>query len=249
MSVETFWFLVPAVGVAYWYWRKKKSNVTSTPERPAQAPSIQSPLGDPEETDPFLRAVTLEKERIDSAIVDAQNKHERELEISFSDDVKLKERLSNFAQEQQLDSALHDLWEEIRHYPSWPSSDDVNKWNKLHLARISVSKDGDNESVEFSHGGQRFKITERRWHGTKGARYSDVSLFEDSEEVFAISRSIHDEYQGDAYSCDAISAFKKHGNWPQVLLGCYAKIQIERNKLANRLRYLGAEEIKSRFEE
>lgn len=249
MSSETLLLLVLAAGAAYWYWQKNRPNVASAPEIKTQEPPSQSPAHDPEEIDPFLRAVTLEKERADSAIDDARHQHERELETRFANDVKLKERLSKFARDQKLDAALSDLWKEIRHYPAWSSRDDFEKWNKLHLAGISGSKEGETESVEFSQGNQRFKITERRWYGIEGERYSDMSLFEDSEEVFAISCSIHDEYDVDAYSCHGISAFKKRGNWPQVILEYYTQIQIERQKLTDGFKYFRADEIKSRFEE
>lgn len=248
MATETLLFFVLAAGAAFWYWRKNKPNVTLAPHK-AEEPPARSPIREPEETNPFLQAVTLEKERTDSVIKDARNQYEHELEARFANDVKLKERLSKFARDKKLDSALSDLWKEIRHYPAWSSRDDFEKWNKLHLAGISGSKEGDTESVEFSHGNQRFKITERRWYGTEGERYSDMSLFEDSEEVFAISCSIHDEYDVDVYSCHGISAFKKRGNWPQVILGYYAQIQTGRHKLTDGFKYFRADEIKSRFEE
>lgn len=248
MTTETFLLFVLAAGAAFWYWQKNKPNVTSAPHK-TEEPPYQSPIRESEEIDPFLQAITLEKERADSAIKDARNQHEHELETRFANDVKLKERLSKFARDNKLDSALSDLWNEIRHYPAWSSRDDFDKWNKLHLAGISGSKEGDTESVEFSHGNQSFKLTERRWYGHDGERYSDMSLFEDSEEVFAISCSIHDKYDVDAYSCHDIAAFRKRGNWPQVILGYYAQIQIERHKLTDGFKYFRADEIKSRFEE
>lgn len=248
MTTETYLLFVLAAVAAFWFWQKNKPNVTPAPHKAEETPS-QSPICEPGEIDPFLQAIALEKERADSAIKDARNQHEHELETRFANDVKLKERLSKFARDNKLDSALSDLWKEIRHYPAWSSRDDFEKWNKLHLAGISGWKEGDTESVEFSHGNHRFKITERRWYGAEGERYSDMSLYEDSEEVFAISCSIHDKYDVDAYSCHGIAAFRKRGNWPQVILGYHAQIQIERHKLTDGFKYFRADEIKSRFEE
>jgi hypothetical protein len=247
MSIEIFLFLVLAAAAAYWYWQKNRRNVTPAPKCKAEEPP--SPILQPEDADPFLRTVLLEKERAESAISDARFQQERELEKRFADDIRLKEHLSKFARDQKLDSALSDLWSEIRHYPAWSARSDFEKWNKLHVAGISGSKEGDSESVEFSHGNQRFKITEHRWYGNEGERYSDLTFFEDSVVVFAISCSIHDKYEVDAYSCHEISAFKKRGNWPQVLLGYYASIQIEREKITDELKYFRADEIKLRFEE
>ena len=73
MSIETFLFLVLAAGAAYWYWQKNRPNVTSAPEIKAQELPSQSPIREPEEIDPFLRAVTLEMERTDTAIKDARH--------------------------------------------------------------------------------------------------------------------------------------------------------------------------------
>ena len=249
MTAETFMLLVVAAGAAYWYWRKMKPEEKSAPQCQPPAQPSNLPTRDSEEVEPFLHAVALEKERTDSAINVAQQQYERELETRFADDVKVKERLSKFARDNELDRALTDLWQEVRHYPAWSSRDDFEKWNKLHLTGISGSKNGEIDFVEFAHGEQRFKVTEKRWYGMEGESYSDISFFEDSKEVFAVNCSIHDEYDVDVYSCLGVSAFKKRGNWARVLLEYYAQIQIERNRSSAKLNYFRAEEIKSRFEE
>ena len=249
MTAETFMLLVVAAGAAYWYWRKMKPEEKSAPQCQPPAQPSNLPTRDSEEVEPFLHAVALEKERTDSAINVAQQQYERELETRFADDVKVKERLSKFARDNELDRALTDLWQEVRHYPAWSSRDDFEKCNKLHLTGISGSKNGEIDFVEFAHGEQRFKVTEKRWYGMEGESYSDISFFEDSKEVFAVNCSIHDEYDVDVYRCHGVSAFKKRGNWARVLLEYYAQIQIERNQSSAKFKYFRAEEIKSRFEE
>ena len=93
-----------------------------------------------------------------------------------------------------------------------------------------------------------YKITERLWYGMESERYSDLTLFENSDEVFAISCTIFDKYDMDAYRCHGVTAFKMRGNWPQVLLENYAKMQIERQKLTDGIKFYRAEEIKSKFQ-
>ena len=163
--------------------------------------------------------------------------------------MKLKERLSQFARAHELDKALVALWEETKHYPAWSSRGDFDKWNKLHLTDIGGSSEKDTQSVEFTHGAQHYKTTERTWSGLDGESYADLSFFEEGNEVFAIGCSLeHGEY-GTSYRCLNISALKKRGNWAQVLLEYYGHIKIERNKSSANFKYFRADEIKSRFEE
>lgn len=221
----------------------------SSDPSPVPQPVPPSPTQTLGEIDPFLQQVASEKIRTDAAITVALQQHERELETRFADDVKLKERLSQFARVNELDKALIALWEEIEHYPAWSSRDDFDKWNKLHLTDIVGSSEKDTKSVEFMHGAQRFKVMERTWSGMEDDSYADFSFFEDGEEVFAIGCSVDYGEYGTSYRCHGISAFKKRGNWAKVLFECYGRIQIERNKSSSELKYFRADEIKSRFEE
>ena len=183
------------------------TDVKSAP--PAKHPN-QSPTRDSEEIDPFFYAVAIEKKRADSAISVAQQQYERELKTRltrFADDVKVKERLSKFAGDSNLPRVLIEVWQTIRYYPAWSSRDAFAKWNQLHLTGISGSKNGNIESVEFAHGDQRFKIAERRWYDmVSECPCSDISLFEDSEEVFAISCSL----DADKYGC-GITDYRFYG--------------------------------------
>lgn len=249
MNSEALVLIVLAACVVYWYVRRARSDRSSSPPPPVPQPippSLAQTFG---ETDPFLRQVASEKVRTDAAVTAALQLHERELEKRFADDVKLKERLSQFARVNELDKALIALWEEIKHYPAWSSRDDFDKWNKLHLTDIAGSSEKDTESVEFMHGTQRFNVTERSWSGMEGDSYADFSFFEDGDEVFAIGCSIDYGEYGTSYRCLGISAFKKRGNWAKVLLEYYGRIQVERSKSSAELKYFRADEIKSRFEE
>ena len=196
-----------------------------------------------------LEATTSLTQGGDAVVTTAVKQHERELEQRFAEDVKLKERLSQFARAHELDKALIAFWEEIQHYPAWSSRDDFEKWNRLKLTGLGGSSEGDVKSVKFTRGVQRFKMTERIWSGMEGESYADFAFFEDDDEVFAIGCSMDYGEYANSYRCFNISAFKKRGNWPAVLLEYYGQIQIEKNKSSADFKYFRADEIKSRFEE
>ncbi len=249
MSAEVFILIILIACVAYWYSRREKANKTSTTSQPvpeAIAPSV--PQSQPN-ADPFMEQVASEKARTDAAVSAALQQHERELEERFAADVRLKERLSQFARANELDKALVALWEEIKHYPAWSSRDDFDKWNKLLLSGISGSEENDTKSIEFMQGTQRFKVTQRTWSGMEGDSYADFSFFEDGDQVFGISCSVDYEEYGTSYRCFDVSAFKKRGNWAKVLLQYYGQIQIAQNKSSAEFKYFRADEIKSRFKE
>lgn len=201
---------------------------------------------DPE--DNFLQQVASEKTRTDATVTAAAKQHEQELEKRFSEDVKLKEQLSQFARANDLDTALIALWEEIERYPEWSSREDFDRLNKLQLTDLAGSSDKDTKSVEFMYGGQRFKVTARSFTGMSNESYVDYSFFEDGEEVFAIGCTEDYSEYGTSVRCHSISAFKKRGKWAKSLLEHYGRIQIERNKASSQLKYFRADEIKSRFE-
>ena len=238
---------------AYWYFNrtkaKKPPSAAPTPS-PALSPipeAVRS--GVQTVTDPFLNAVAAKKARSDAVVAAATQEYKHELDGRFSEDLALKERLSKFARANELDKALIALWEEIRHYPAWSSREDFAKWNKLQLTGVSGETNNDFRSVEFTHGSQTFKLSERSWSGMEAESYADFSLLENSDEVFAISCSSEYGNYGTDYNCLSISAFKKHGAWANVLLELHALIQIERNKTSAGFGYFRAEEIKSRFKE
>lgn len=249
MSAEFFILIVLVACVAYWYSRRNKDDKPSKslpPVPQAVAPAAPHSQSD---VDPFMQQVASEKAHSDATVSAALQQHERELEEQFADDVRLKERLSQFARTNELDKALIALWEEIKHYPAWSSRGDFEKWNKLHLSGLSGAKENDIESVEFVHGTQRFSVTERTWSGVEGESYADFSFLEDGNEVFAIGCSVDYGEYGASYRCLNVSAFKKRGSWAKVLLQYYGQIQIERNKTSAEFKYFRADEIKSRFEE
>jgi hypothetical protein len=199
--------------------------------------------------DEFLEQVTSEKKRTDAHIDSVAKRHERDLETQFGDDLKLKARLSKFAQANKLDEALIDLWEEIKNYPEWSNQENFNMRNKLGITEITGSRDNKNNSVEFTYGRHRFKMTEHSHRGMENEEYVDYSLSEDGKEVFTIGCSVNYSEYGRSCRCLSIEAFQKRGTWAKTLLEFYGRIQIEQKKCSSEFRYYGADKIKSRFQE
>jgi hypothetical protein len=199
--------------------------------------------------DPFLAEITETKQQSDLQVLAATQDYTQELETRFSNDVQLKERLSKFAREQELDEALIAIWQEVEHYSAWSDRKDISKWNRLELEEIDGSKEGEKKSVLFSYAGHRYAISERQWYGEGGDWYADFTLQEDEAEVFAIGSSVsYDEYVTH-YRCNSVAAFKKRGQWAKMLIALYSRLQIQQNKTRAQSQYFKADEIKKRFEE
>ncbi|MBI2292371.1 MAG: hypothetical protein HYU73_19055 [Betaproteobacteria bacterium] len=248
MSTEALILLVLAVCVAYWYSRRPKADKLAPPLPP---PPAFSPVTEPVKSEPdrFMLEILAERARTEAAVKAATSQHKRELEERFDSDLKVKERLSQFARTNELDKALIALWEEIKHYPGWSRRDDFEKWNKLQLAGINGSSEKDTNLVEFEHEGKVFKVSVRTWSGMESESYADFSFFEAGEEVFSISCSANYGDYETIYRCINVSSLKKRGNWAKVLLALYGQIQIAKNKVSAEFKYFHADEIKSRFEE
>jgi len=249
VSLGLFLILLAAC-VAYWHFRRKRpaqqlSASPPTPEHLRPVEECKLPAID----DPFLNEVAVAKRQSEQQIETATRCHERELETRFSDDIQVRERLSQFARQQELDSALVALWKEIKHYPTWAKREDWAKWNKLELVGLGGSHDGEVETVWFSDDGHQYTASVKSWEGIEGNTYEDLSFLEDGAQVFAIECTV--DYSGDdtIYSCHSVSAFKKRGNWAKLLIHLYSYIQIACNKSSSALKYFRADEIKGRFEE
>lgn len=249
MSAEALYLLVLAACAAYWWYsRRARADKPASPQPPLPTPSPTREQVKSELT-PFLQEILVERTRTEEAIKAATLQHTRELEERFDSDLKTKERLSQFARENELDKALIALWDEIKYYPAWSSGDDFGKWNKLHLASICGSSEQDTDSVEFQHEGQIFKVSARTWSGMEGQPYADLNFFEAGEEVFSVRCTVdYGEYET-CYRCFDVSTFKKRGKWAKVLLELYCRIEIPRNKALVESKYFRADEIRSRFEE
>lgn len=123
--------LVLAYGI-YWYTRPPNVNNSSS-----ESKSVQ---------DTFMQQIHSVKADSDTTVSAAPRQHERDLEERFAKEIQLKQRLSQFSKDMELDKALIALWEEIESYPEWSSREDFQKWNMLNVPGVSGTKDKDTES-------------------------------------------------------------------------------------------------------
>jgi len=204
--------------------------------------------------DPFLEGLSAFKKQTDSDIEKASSVYEQKLKSEFGEDVELRERLTRFTQEQELDTALIAFWNEVRHYAAWSKREDFRKWNKLNLTDVDGSKMGATEVISFVHSGQNFTVTAKTSR-VFSSRLIELSVTESTDEMFSIQCSIEgegDEEDGvfwDKYCFLKLAAFKKRGHWARMLLEMHRLIKTEQKKTSADYDYQGAEEIKTRFKE
>jgi hypothetical protein len=248
MSIETFYVLL-ALGAAIWFLRvKPKPKAPQSPQVVEKPPIVETRKAEAP-VDPFLDEVANLRSQVDAQAKAATNARKRELDAQYAEDLNLRARLAEFAKNQRLDRALIDVWEKIKHYPSWSKREDFENWNKLNLKDISGSSNGKVKSVSFVESGSKYTITEKTWDGMEGERYADFALLENDEEMFSISCSVNYGEYATSHSCHRVSGFKKRGNWARVLLSLHGRIQIEDGQRAAGSGYYDADKIKSRFEE
>jgi hypothetical protein len=200
--------------------------------------------------DPFLDAIQTERLLAERQVQSEVDSYKKAVEAQVNDDLKLKARLTKFAKDNRLDTALAQLWEEMRHYPSWSLRDDWPQWNKLGIDNPSKdeSQDYRNTTMHFGYQGTQYSIATRQWDGVESTTYMDFQLLENSEEVFAISCEVIHDYMT-WYKPIDVSAFKKRGHWASMLVQLLAKKNQESEKSCADLQVKMASDIKQRFSE
>lgn len=201
------------------------------------------------ENDAFLNEIADAKRQSDIEFEQAKREHQREFDLRFSDDLLLKERLSQFAKQNELDTALVAAWEELKHYSTIAKHENCEPQNELEINQVETTRKGREETVSFFKGSQKFAISLREWDGIESDTYAEFSFFEDGTEVFAISCSVDFVEFGRHYSCNSICAFRKRGNWAKVLLYIYNHTRINEINLFSDFNNSRANESKMRFEE
>lgn len=247
MSLELIVLVIVGACVAIWYSRRNSIAQRSFAQPP---PELLQPtsadIKSPALSDPFLNEIAEAKRQSAEDIEASTRDYEHKLETRFSDDVRLKERLSQFAREQKLDTALIALWEAVEHRPAeWEG---FSAWSKTEHKGEGYYDRGI-ETVSFSHEGRQYSVSKKAHFVMELGTYADFSLNEDGAEMFAIHCAENYGEYGNSYSHHSVSAFKKRGKWAKLLLQLYSRIQIERNKSSSDSKYFRADKIKDHFEE
>jgi hypothetical protein len=203
-------------------------------------------------TDTFLDGIVATRTKLDKQVELSTQEYEREFKERFSEDIELKRRLSGYAKDNGLDKALIEVWERVRNYAAAieeHGADVVTEINGLDMVGGHINEDG-YDVAEFAYNGQTYSISTHKSDGYEGDTFYDISLSENGTEMFAIKciLSIDSSGYDVKYGCVGISALRRRGNWPQMLMEYQARKQLDQNKFGTEIQYSGAKEIASRFE-
>lgn len=204
-------------------------------------------------------------------------KHKIDLEKKYAEDIKLKQKLIEFAKNNKLGEALISVWDEIQHYHAWQHRDDFARLNLLGVYSVESSeKDKDRfleiakrniekstcgkieKNISFNWQDTSFKLIEEEtcWHygwsydSSRGQEMQrTLSLFEAEELIFQI---VQTRYQNDPYSCyggAGVNILKKKGIWGEFLIDSWKITKIKGEKRNIEIGYAKADKIKNNFQE
>ncbi len=252
MDAETIYATLFIAVLVWWMWRANNPKKKPGPQSEPEGMTFTKGPGEPaQDTDPYLEAIQTERLAAEREARNEGNAYREAVEAQVSDDERLKARLAKFAKDNQLDTALAQLWDEMRNYPAWSKRDDWQQWNKLGIENPSEEEFQDfrNKTMHFGYQGTQYSIVTRQWDGMETSTYQDFQLLENGEEVFAIScEVVYDDYMTWYRPID-VKAFKKRGNWASMLVHLFAKKNLESEKGSADLRARMASDIKQRFAE
>lgn len=252
MDAETIYATLFIAVLLWWLWRINNLKKKPGPQPAPEDMTFTKRLGKQgQDTDPFLEAVQAERLAAESASRKEGDAYRKSVEAQVNDDEKLKARLTQFTKDNQLDTALAQLWGEMRNYPAWSKRDDWPQWNKLGIENPSeeVVQDSRNTTMHFGYHGIQYSIVTRQWDGIEASTYQDFQLLENGEEAFAIScEVVYDDYMT-WYRPIAVNAFKKRGKWASMLVQLFAKKNLESEKDSADMRARMASDIRQRFED
>jgi hypothetical protein len=257
MYDNTLFWLIGIAATGWWYWNKQKREKEREEaahrariKAEGSAPVSEAPA---QQHDEFLASVEEYAKRKAGEVQSAAEQYEKELEEKYSKDLEKKQRLSEFAQDHQLDRALIAVWEEVKYYPAWSKRDDFQQWNKLDVSDCDGSEEkndrDDIKKVSFSYGGRKYEITRAERWLFDGDKHADFILSENGGEVFGINTSVEHEEGGVTYRCFDISIFKRKGEWFKFLLDAWKITKLKGKKQSADFDYLDADKIKGNFEE
>lgn len=211
----------------------------------ARVESIRNSEDWSQEHQEFLTTVAERSSEVDSAIKEAKIEHISFLEARYREDLDRKHRLSEFAKSSRLDTALIDVWEELRRYSIEGSSR-----RKIPCVLVSRTGADGGESVEIRYRDSTYSFSrgEKIYDEESGSQFS-IHLHENGREKFAISCSEQYGEWINKVSCFDISALHMTGNWAKDLLSMSELIGIEAAKRSAEFAYLGAERISGKFSE
>jgi|LauGreDrversion4_2_1035121.scaffolds.fasta_scaffold07745_12 hypothetical protein len=252
MDFEVLFYTALILAPLGWLmWRannpKKKPEPHSEPEGITFTKGPGQPAPD---ADPFLDAVEAERTAAERRLRLEQEAYRKAIEAQVLDDEHLKTKLTKFAQENKLDIAIAELWDEMHHYPTWAKRTDWPETNTLGIEnpREDDAPDFRDKPLHFAYQETDYTIVPRKWSGMEDGSYMDFQLMENGEEVFAVTCAYEYDYVA-TYRPISVNAFKKRGNWASMLIQLFAKMKFESEKRSADWRAKAASDIKERFSE
>lgn len=205
--------------------------------------------------DEFLAKIDDCVTKATSEVQIAVEKHKESFNEKYSQDLEMKKKLSKFARDKKLDSALIAVWNEIKNYPIWAKREDFQKFNKIDISSCTGSEEKNDrnivKSICFSWKGKNYQIVnvESKSYVPDPDVYAEFILLENEEEVFGINTSLEYDTVSSYYRCFDIIVFKKKGEWYKFLLDAWRIIEIEKEKMRVGFNYYNADKIKDNFQE
>jgi hypothetical protein len=253
MDGEIIYGCIILAGLVWWMWRANNPKQPEIRPEPAGITFTKGPDSRPANpgSDPFLDAIEAERLNMEQKAKEEQEVYAKAIEAKVLDDEKLKSRLTKFAQENKLDTALVEVWEEMRSYPAWydmPSWPELNRMG-VENPREEPGKKFSEMILHFTYLGSEYRIAPRELDSSEDdTSYIDLQLLENGEEVFAITCKVFFDYMT-LYRPIDVKAFKKRGNWASMLVQLLAKKKLLSEKSRADWRATAARDIKKRFAE
>lgn len=188
---------------------------------------------------------------IDSTII----QYQAELKERYSEDIALKNTLTEFAKQNCLDHALISIWDEIKYYPELAQRVDFEKFNILKIKDIEVingksARHNERLGVSFKWENIIFciknEIKPSFMPDLDG--YSEFTIFESGELVFKVSACIRSNEYGSTLHSYSVEALKRKGAWGNFVVDSWKAIQIKKKMHSAEMGYWKADEIKSNFQ-
>jgi hypothetical protein len=224
---------------------KAQQEIKDSYARAAQ--SSPAPVKELTPEEAFLEEIKEAKRAAEKQVKKEVDQHKAEMQARFGKDLKLKEQLTKFAKEQELDRALIDIYDECKNYPSWSKRDDFASWNKLGITNPLGSELFEkNTQMSFEFNNQTWMFKAREWTGYQDS-FLDLTFHEDGAEVFEVQYLQKYNEHGTKFLTTDVKAFQRKGNWAKTLTELEAKLEIARDKYLDSFRYGDAESIPKKF--
>lgn len=206
----------------------------------------------------FSNEIYGDDDQIHQKIKQSLSEYKSKLEKKYAQDISLKNQLSEFAKKNKLDTALIEVWNEIKYYPAFVERHDFHKVNLLQIEDIKDKNEGDkhkkeNIIISFIWKEINFRIQNeiKKSLMPESGGVSVFNLFENNELVFKVSAKIRTDKLGDymGLAYPSVEVLKKREAWVNFLMDSWEKIQFKKIKRSIESQFAGLDQIKNNFQD